>query len=127
MREILFKAKRLDNVEWVYGYYVKLNSKHYIIPDYASAWYGIEVDPSTVCQYTGLTDKNGVEVFEEDVINVRTSGYAFDLVSVKWGQKDASWCFLCENGNRFRMLDSFVYEVIGNIHDKEVEDANRKI
>ena len=57
-REILFKAKRLDNGECVDGFYCCIGpvgqEKHYIIPMYASAFYGIEVDPSTVCQYTNI-------------------------------------------------------------------------
>lgn len=57
-REILFKAKRLDNGEWVEGFCCCIGpvgrEKHYIIPTYASAFYGVEVDPSTVCEYTNI-------------------------------------------------------------------------
>lgn len=137
MREILFKAKRMDNGEWVEGVPTcptQEPGKCYMVTRVSCMderfGYGnrgnvllihdaYEIDPKTVCQYTGLTDKNGNKIFECDVVNVRTSGYSFNAVSVKWSQGDASWCFCCENGNRFMMLDSFLYEIIGNIHDKE--------
>lgn len=73
----IFRGKQLDNGEWVYGFYahivvdsLKGYEKHYIIPDYASALYGLEVDPVTVGQCTGLPDKTGVMVFEGDIVNI---------------------------------------------------------
>lgn len=79
-REILFKAKRTDG-EWAEGYYFGMihtdgrHAHHFIIPLGADLSLGtpiekiqVEIDPSTICQYTGLTDGNGRKVWENDII-----------------------------------------------------------
>lgn len=69
MREILFKAKRWSDGKWVYGDLNQLQDSTII------HWYNNgcrvadEVDPSTVCQYTGLKDKNGKRIFEGDILS----------------------------------------------------------
>lgn len=73
MREILFKAKRIDNGEWVEGLLQKMwREWHIINPDKENTAYPI--DSETICQYTGLTDKNGKRIWENDIVSAWSEG-----------------------------------------------------
>ena len=86
MREITFRAKGIDNGKWVEGYYFKKydllgNEEHFIFhADSYRVWEYVKVNPETICQYTGLTDKNGNRIWENDIVK-----YDREYVPIKFG------------------------------------------
>lgn len=132
MRKILFKAKRLDTGEWVEGYYqkrydTKNDEQHFIfwLKSY-TVWEYAEIDPNTLCQYTGLTDKSGRKIWENDIISINAYSYYepeddyFGIVT--YCEKDACWAL--KNNERFdeiicECFGSYTTEIInhGNIFD----------
>ena len=122
MREILFRGNRVDDGEWVQGYYVKQYGANQIyLPDGTDREYGFDyyhIDPSTIGQYTGLIDKNGKKIFEGDILkfsyNEEDENPTF--YSVEWKSDRA--CFgYAETSDKMLEVDALHCEVIGNIHD----------
>lgn len=79
MREILFKAKRKDNGEWVEGYYRRIPCmgmlEHYIMPrNPKNRMEQYAINPDTLCQYTGLKDEKGKKIWENDIVQAWSEG-----------------------------------------------------
>lgn len=128
MREILFKAKRKDNGKWVEGYYQKRydllgNEEHLIFhADSYTVWEYAEIDPETLCQFTGFYDKNGKKIWQNDICD-RKEKYP-EVVKMTDGDwtLDYSYAIGRDYGNGYCNLGFYVnerkcVEVIGNIFD----------
>ena len=113
MREILFRGKQRDNGEWFYGDLIHLN--HCV--SIRSKDCARSVVPETVGQYTGLTDKNGVRIFEGDLIRSTETG---ETAIVQWFSEHSAFMIWCKTSNQVGFLyecEKSIIEVIGNIHD----------
>lgn len=124
MREILFRGKRIDNGNWVNGVPWKaLNGSGWYlfqVTEIAGAerMIHVKVDPATVGQYTGLTDKNGKKIFEGDIVRFKTRTSTFKPLYVRWYEETAQFLVSKRDGVRSYPMDkSWEYEIIGNIHD----------
>lgn len=135
MRDIKFRGKRVDNGEWGYGYYVRtteenddysLFEKDWIYDDEGWCRYG--VIPETVGQYTGFKDRDGVKIFEGDLIQTYDNYYAepegdyLTPMEVKFSEGIFG---IGDDGNLdpyvllndFADTNDYTVTVIGNIHD----------
>lgn len=115
-RVIKFRGKRVVNGEWVYGdlHHGLLGRNTYVM--------GNQVNPETVGQYTGLKDRDGIEIYEGDVLqNVDNPLVDNLLFKIVWNEYYGAWFWWSLEGeaetDRFYQSIAEDCEVIGNIHD----------
>lgn len=111
MREIIFRGKRKDNGEWVYGSYIRLRADEpsvfdtYHIYSYVDDEF-YDVAPKTVSEYTGLMDNNGKRIFEGDIIQYKTK---YDVAPIY------SYVVYCADTDNYPAFDleQHAYEING--------------
>ena len=126
VESIKFKAKRLDNGEWVKGDLV--HSTSYVGISYPSDEFSDvpivhRVDPSTVCQFTGLKDKEGKEIFDGDLLYDEDSGI---VSAIKWKRNICGYVY--EKAGAFATMRVFsnhkcFLKVIGNKFDRNEKEV----
>ena len=139
----LFRAKRIDNGEWIVGDLTQnkflrgmrswISSEKYDpkrlrkISKNMAQWRSVEVDPSTICQCTGIKDKNGKLIWEKDIVDGHVKrGAAFLNCLVLWNESKARFDVRAKGCNFPMTLDEVAgdmsvggldYEVVGNRFD----------
>lgn len=118
MREIKFRGKKEYDGKWIEGFYFKTEVGSFI----GSYNEEEQVFEETIGQFTGLTDKNGKEIFEGDIIKEHESEYLkeYRLYIVYWDDNYIQYWisdYLIGDAYPLEELETSISEVIGNIHD----------
>lgn len=118
----LFKAKRVDNGEWVVGSLISMPYGGYMIDRVAdSRRFGVMINPSTICQCTGLKDENGKLIWENDIMAAYLDDdYPEDETYIRILWRGSGFWSKEKGSEDMLQVDEFDqehFEVIGNIFD----------
>lgn len=127
MREILFRGKRLDNGEWVEGFYARLydskgNVSHRIYSGYAESDCGefypewFEVDPNTIGRCINRRDRNDKKLFQGDIVEMY---FAYTENERGIAVVEDEHCVFMDDLGKMFPQDVYDFEVIGNVHDNK--------
>lgn len=127
MREIKFRAKRIDTGEWVYGDLLQDGDLSFIVGSLKEFMdtpvNECLVNPETVGQFTGLNDRNGKEIYENDILRVYDRKIYFNII-VSWSKEAVAFmaCYCDKNQSPLSWFSNLLpngyeIEVLGNIHD----------
>lgn len=141
-REIKFRGWNKKNKKWVSGYYLKNRSLHFVVADEFATpektWEDYEVEEDSVGQYVGVKDKNGIEIYEGDMLlsehyPFKDNGKPNYYGVVEWIDCNVGFeitTYVAKESNAHGISDGInmgvcsddlatLYEVVGNVYDNK--------